>query len=87
MDNRLREIVLQIIRETWAANEGGLASETIHRQLLDLGESVPEGAMDEIFSRLESRHLIRTFKPINSAGVNVHGGVVITQVDSQLLDP
>jgi hypothetical protein len=85
MDNRLREIVLQIIRETWAANEGGLASETIHRQLLDLGESVPEGAMDEIFSRLESRHLIRTAKPLGSAGIKAHGGIVITYVDPSLL--
>ncbi len=86
MNNRLRDFVVQIIRQQWPASGGRLPSETVQRQLLDMGEDVPEGAMTEIFDRLTDRGLIRTSTgPVNQAATLAHGAVDIIQVAPELL--
>ena len=85
MNLLLEQRVIQILCEEWKHTQPGiLNSETIYNRLVAEGETVPEGVMDDVLSRLRERGLIRGILPLDREAMRRHGAVEISYVDPLL---
>lgn len=80
MDRHLEEKVREIIKDEYGFGDQNIESEDIYNKLIQIGETVPDFALDEIFHHLKNQGLIKGPFRMNSEAVRKHGAIPIMWV-------
>lgn len=87
VDAPLLRAMWPIIVKMWRSSNNAMSSEDILIRLEELGETVPDHAMDRIFDYLMSSNCIKGPQFIDRDGIKQHGAMVITFVDRECRVP
>lgn len=87
MDEELAQKTLAVMRELWPARKGdALYSKEIFLRLIEQGEQIPDGALDQIFLQMKADNVIDTEpQGMNSEGIQRHGHCFITWINPDYL--